>query len=112
MSASSSSGVFRRCWTSFEDKVHGGDELQIEVQHTAMVKGRMHLEIQAYRRDTNARVLRAEAEVEQAAATYIFCGQGSQEKGMGMSTYESDAAVRDVWDRGDRHLRELYGRLN
>ncbi|KAJ4422983.1 putative PKS/NRPS-like protein biosynthetic cluster [Gnomoniopsis sp. IMI 355080] len=104
-----SNGEFHRWSTSFEGKVYGNDELRMEIQHTAMMKGNMLMEIQVSRRATGDIVLKAEAEIEQQGSAYVFCGQGSQETGMGMATYEADAAARRVWDRGDRHLMELYG---
>ncbi|KAH8885019.1 hypothetical protein GQ53DRAFT_829395 [Thozetella sp. PMI_491] len=99
--------------TSFEGMVRGGDRLRVEIRHVSMVKGRMVLEIQVHQHgkdgEAEGLVLKAQAEVDQLPTSYIFCGQGSQEKGMGMVGYEADAASRDVWDRGDKHLSELYG---
>ncbi|KAI9744714.1 MAG: hypothetical protein M1818_001639 [Claussenomyces sp. TS43310] len=102
---------FRQYSVSFEGMVLPGNTLRIEMQHVAMKSGRMCLKIQAYNDDTNDKVLDAAAEIEQAATAYIFCGQGSQEKGMGMALYSSSKAARAVWDRGDRHLLDLYGRF-
>jgi (acyl-carrier-protein) S-malonyltransferase len=59
---------------------------------------------------TNTKVLTAEAEVEQARTAYMFCGQGSQKKDMGMALYEVDDAAKSIWDRGDRYLFNLYGK--
>lgn len=100
---------FRRYSASFEDIVIPGDTLRVEMQHIAMIEGRMVLKIQAVNDATNVKVLQAEAEVEQATTAYVFTGQGSQEKGMGMVLYDSSPAVRDLWDRADKHLLDLYG---
>lgn len=108
--AASSNCVVHRWSTSFEGKVHGGDQLRVELQHTAMIQGKMIFEIRVFQHETNDKVLQAEIEVEQVGTAYVFCGQGSQVKGMGMSMYESDQVARGVWDQGDRHLFKLYGR--
>ncbi|KAH8892337.1 hypothetical protein GQ53DRAFT_806166 [Thozetella sp. PMI_491] len=100
---------FRQWRTSFEGMLRGGEQLRIEIRHTSMTSGRMVLEVQAHDVQSGAKIIRAEAEIEQTGTAYLFCGQGSQRQGMGMATYESDPAARDVWDRGDRTLFELYG---
>lgn len=102
---------FKRWATTFEGMVLPGDELKVEMQHLAMAEGRLVLKVQAYNHITGNRVLDAEAVVEQAPTAYVFTGQGSQKKGMGMSLYDSSPAARSVWDRSDKHLRDLYGRL-
>lgn len=102
---------FRRWNASFEGMVRAGHTLRMEMQHTSMVDGIMTFEVQVYNDETNEKVLTAEADFEQAHTAYLFCGQGSQEKGMGSAQYETDEAVKEVWDRGDRHLFDLYGIL-
>ncbi|KAJ5151391.1 fatty acid synthase beta subunit [Penicillium canariense] len=100
---------FRRWATTFEDVVRGDDLLRVEIHHKAMMAGNMLLDIQVWNNDTNNKVLTAEAEIEQVRTAYLFCGQGSQKKDMGMALYETDDAAKAVWDKGDRYLFELYG---
>ena len=57
-------------------------------------------------------VLKAEAEIEEPKTAYVFTGQGSQAKGMGMETYASSAVARDIWDKADKHMIENYGTSN
>ncbi|KAK3901809.1 acyl transferase domain-containing protein [Staphylotrichum tortipilum] len=100
---------FRGWQASFEAMVRPGDRLRVEMQHVAVDSGRMVLSVLAVNEETGERVLEGEAEVEQPRTGYVFCGQGSQEKGMGMALYAASPEVRALWDRAETYLRENYG---
>jgi fatty acid synthase subunit beta len=101
-----------RAWScSFDGLVKQGDLVDVEIQHIAMSQGSMVISVRAYNSATRDKVLEAEANVEQAPTAYLFCGQGSQEKGMGRALYESNPAARMVWDQGDRNFLNTYGEL-
>jgi fatty acid synthase subunit beta len=99
-----------RAWScSFDGIVEQGDVLNIEMQHVAMSHGKMVIAVHAYNSKTSDKVLDATAEVEQDSTAYLFCGQGSQEKEMGLALYKSNSAARLIWDRGDKYFLDIYG---
>jgi fatty acid synthase subunit beta, fungi type len=100
---------FRRWHVAFEDIVRPNDLLRVELHHIAMQEGRMVFRVQAFNNQSGDKVVEAEAEVEQPRTGYAFCGQGSQDKGMGMSLYATRPEAKALWDRGDSYLRENYG---
>lgn len=87
------------------------DDIEVKLQHIGMVAGRKIIKVEASNKETEDKVLLAEAEVEQPVSSYVFTGQGSQEQGMGMELYASSPVAREVWDRADRHFMENYGKL-
>ena len=102
---------FRRLSTSFVGMVLPQDKLTISFQHTAMIQGRMVLKVEVHKKDTDAKVIEGEAEIEQEKTAYVFTGQGSQAPGMGMALYNSSPVARKIWDEADKTLQELYGTL-
>ena len=85
------------------------DDIEVKLQHVGMVSGRKIIKVEASNKDTEAKVLVGEAEVEQPVSAYVFTGQGSQEQGMGMELYGSSPVAKEVWDRADAHFMENYG---
>ena len=69
----------------------------------------MVVQVQVANGRTGDRVMDVEATVEQASTAYVFAGQGSQSKGMGMELYEKSLYAKGIWDRGDAILREKFG---
>ncbi|UJO25015.1 Fatty acid synthase beta subunit hexB [Fulvia fulva] len=100
---------FKKWQVSFEGMVWPNDRIKVQLQHIAMEDGRMVMKVQAHNDETGDKVIEAEAEVEQPRTGYVFCGQGSQEKGMGMLLYHARPEAKALWDRGDKYLRENYG---
>ena len=88
------------------------DNIDVKLQHIGMVSGRKIIKVEASNKETEAKVLMGEAEVEQPVSSYVFTGQGSQEQGMGMELYASSVVAKEVWDRADAHFMENYGESN
>ena len=101
---------FRSFKCSFLGMVLPSDELQLVFEHTAMVAGRKLISVVVTKKGTGERVLQGQAEIDQPTTSYVFTGQGSQEKGMGMDLYESSPVAKMIWDAADKHLLEVYGR--
>jgi fatty acid synthase subunit beta len=102
----------RRFEVSFIDMVMPRETLIVRLKHTGMVDGRMRFSILATRKESDERVLEADAEVEQPRTAYLFTGQGSQSKGMGMDLYSTSAVAKAVWDEIDQQLYDNYGKLS
>jgi fatty acid synthase subunit beta len=102
-------GRVRSFHASLTGMILPNDDLEVKLQHVGMVAGRKIIKIETSNKETDDKVLLAEAEVEQPVSSYVFTGQGSQEQGMGMDLYGSSAVAKEVWDRADRHFMDNYG---
>ncbi|KAI9376434.1 acyl transferase domain-containing protein [Aspergillus egyptiacus] len=99
----------RRFNTTFTDMVMPQEKLIVQIKHAGMIDGRMRLNVIVRRKTTTERVLEAEAEVEQPKTVYLFTGQGSQSRGMGMDLYSTSSVAKAVWDKVDQHMFNTYG---
>ncbi|TMW63553.1 hypothetical protein Poli38472_002494 [Pythium oligandrum] len=93
---------------SFDGMVYPGDSLFVQVRHIGLKDGQKVLSVEVVNQ-AGERVVSARAQVKEPATAFVFTGQGSAEVGMGMDRYKESPIARDVWDRGDQHLRETYG---
>ena len=103
---------FSRWSASFTGMLLPRDKVQVKMSHTGMIQGRKFVEVTAINERSGDTILKAEAEIEEPRTAYVFTGQGSQAKGMGMETYASSAVSRDIWDKADKHMIENYGASN
>ena len=103
---------FSRWSASFTGMLLPRDKVQVKMSHTGMIRGRKLVEVTALNERSGDTVLKAEAEIEEPRTAYVFTGQGSQAKGMGMETYASSAVSKDIWDKADKHMIENYGASN
>jgi len=102
-------GRVRSFHASLVGMVLPNDALEVKLQHVGMVGGRKIIKVEASNKESEEKVLLGEAEIEQPVTTYVFTGQGSQEKGMGMDLYASSPVAKEVWDRADTYLMDNYG---
>jgi fatty acid synthase subunit beta len=104
-------GRVRSFHASLVGMVLPNDDIEVRLQHVAMVAGRKIIKVEASNKETEEKVLTGEAEVEQPVSSYVFTGQGSQEQGMGMELYASSEVAKEVWDRADKHFMDNYGKF-
>ncbi|KAJ2995622.1 hypothetical protein NUW58_g1224 [Xylaria curta] len=99
----------RRFTSSFISMVRQGERLSVGITHVAMRQGLMLIEVSARLVESGDEVLRGQAEVDQPLTTYLFTGQGTSSKGMGMALYESSPVAKALWDEMDTALMDQFG---
>ncbi|ETL48253.1 hypothetical protein L916_02122, partial [Phytophthora nicotianae] len=93
---------------SFDGMVYPGDKLFMQARHVGQKNGNKILSIEVVN-SSSERVITARAVVKQRPTAFVFTGQGSAEVGMGMNRYQESPIAREIWDRGDRHLLNMFG---
>ncbi|KAI8987783.1 fatty acid synthase [Mycotypha africana] len=92
----------------FVGMVFPNDTLETKLSHIGMKNGRKIIKVETINQ-SGEKVLEGISEVEQPITAYVFTGQGSQEKGMGMELYERSPIAKAIWDQADEHFLENYG---
>ncbi|KAG2522184.1 hypothetical protein JM16_005912 [Phytophthora kernoviae] len=93
---------------NFDGMVYPGDKLFMQARHIGLDNGKKILSVEVVNA-SGERVVSARAVVKQAPMAFVFTGQGSAEVGMGMDRYQESSVARDIWNRGDDHLRKTFG---
>ncbi|OLY81869.1 Fatty acid synthase subunit beta [Smittium mucronatum] len=95
--------------TNFLDMVIPGEKLETHLTHIGMTEGKKIIKIQVFKCKDNTKVLEGTAHVIPPKTVYVFTGQGSQVKGMGMELYGKSDTAKKIWDDADSHMFNKYG---
>jgi fatty acid synthase subunit beta len=102
--------LMRRFEAKFEGMVGLGAELLVQLKMIGTTRDGWNIVlVEVVDAETLVTVMSARAETAQPANHFVFTGQGSAEPGMGMAEYARNPIVKEVWDRGDAHLRKTFG---
>ncbi|KAL4137325.1 hypothetical protein PRIC2_000847 [Phytophthora ramorum] len=93
---------------NFDGMVYPGDKLFMQARHIGLDNGKKVLSVEVVN-GSGERVVSARAVVKQAPMAFVFTGQGSAAVGMGMDRYQESSVAREIWNRGDTHLRKTFG---
>jgi fatty acid synthase subunit beta len=93
---------------NFDGMVYPGDKLFMQARHIGQNAGKKVLSVEVVN-ELGERVVSARAEVKQPPMAFVFTGQGSAEVNMGMERYQESPVAREIWNRGDVHLRDTFG---
>ncbi|WP_460846154.1 fatty acid synthase subunit beta domain-containing protein [Nocardioides ultimimeridianus] len=99
-------------WTArFLAPVRPGAQVDLVLTRVGFAQGEEIVEVQASTlgEDGSTLVMSATARVAAPRTAYVFPGQGIQKQGMGMEGYARSAAAKAIWDRADKHTREVLG---
>ncbi|KAI1116769.1 acyl transferase domain-containing protein [Nemania sp. NC0429] len=102
--------MLRHLDCEFLSMVWPGDVLIVTIKHVGMEKGGAVLGF-AVRREagTGGPVLTGEVVLEALPTAFLFTGQGSQFKGMGLDLANESRTSRQVWDEADAYFEENWG---
>ncbi|HJQ06545.1 MAG TPA: acyltransferase domain-containing protein, partial [Nocardioides sp.] len=99
-------------WTArFLAPVRPGAQVDLVLTRVGFAQGEEIVEVQAsvLGEDGSTLVMSATARVAAPRTAYVFPGQGIQKQGMGMEGYARSAAAKAIWDRADKHTRDVLG---
>jgi fatty acid synthase subunit alpha len=93
----------------FVGMVPSDEPLLTRVQHIGMRAGRLIVGVNVRGATSGETVLTARADVRTPRTAYVFTGQGSAAKNMGMELFKASEHARAVWNEADAHFVARYG---
>jgi fatty acid synthase subunit alpha len=93
----------------FVGMVPSDEPLLTRVQHIGMRAGRLIVGVSVRAASSGETVLTARADVRTPRTAYVFTGQGSAAKNMGMELFKASEHARGVWNEADAHFVARYG---
>ena len=99
----------RKYEVNFIGMVLPNDVLTVALHHIGMIDGLKVVKVEARKQSTGEKVLEGEALIAQRPSAFLFTGQGSQAKGMGMDLYDTSSVARAVWNQADEYFETQFG---